>query len=120
MTLTDLNEKPARVLKELIKLVALVFIFLFSTSTMIYLAMREPATAVPNLLGKQLREAELETQRVGLKLEIKNKVFDDRSPENTVVEQWPRAGMTIKKGQSLRVNMSMGPRVARAANPEGK
>ncbi|MBI4470749.1 MAG: PASTA domain-containing protein [Acidobacteria bacterium] len=113
MSLLDLRRKPVSILQDLVKAVLLVAVFLASTSSMIYFAMHEPAVQVPNLLGKRLEEAETEARGAGLKLEVKNRVFDERNPENTVVEQWPRAGTAIKKGQALRVNTSQGPRVAR-------
>ncbi len=107
------------ILETVLRFGILAAVFLLSTSLMIYVAMHESAVVVPNLLGKTLFQAQQSASQLDLKIEVKNRVYDERNPENTIVEQWPKAGMTIKKGQALRVNTSLGPRVARRETTGG-
>jgi beta-lactam-binding protein with PASTA domain len=55
-----------------------------------------------------------------LKLHEKNRLYDDRLAADRIIEQWPQAGMTIKRGQSLRVNISQGPRPVKPEPPQPK
>jgi len=84
-------------------------IFVLSASLTLYVTMHQSVVTVPNLVGKSAAEAQQLAQEAGLELKVKNQVRSDQFPANTVIEQWPRAGMTIKQGQSVRVNVSLGP-----------
>jgi hypothetical protein len=95
-------------------LVVLGIIFALSTSTAIYLAMWQRDVQTPTLIGKPLDQARQLADQAGLKLHEKNSLYDDRVPAKAVIEQWPHAGLTIKRGQSIRVNVSLGPRPAKS------
>jgi beta-lactam-binding protein with PASTA domain len=71
--------------------------------------MHQSVVTVPNLVGKSAIEAQQLAQEAGLELKVKNQIHSDRFPANTVIEQWPRDGMTVKQGQSVQVNVSLGP-----------
>jgi serine/threonine-protein kinase len=95
--------------KEAALLVIFVVVFALSAAAMLYLTMHQPAVTVPKLVGKSATEAAQLAHQAGLQVKIKNRVHSDQIPANVVIEQWPRAGMTIKRGQSVRVNLSSGP-----------
>jgi len=107
------REKILEITRNLLLLMALGAIFALSAAGAIYLAMRQSQVATPDLVGKPLQQAGEIAEKAGLKLHVKNSLYDDRYPPNTVSEQWPQAGMTVKRGQSLRVNVSLGPRPVR-------
>ncbi len=77
-----------------------------------YVMMRQPVVRMPTLVGLPLPQAERVAQRAGVKVRVKDTVYDARYPAQVVIEQWPPPGMTIKRGQSSRVIVSRGPRPA--------
>ncbi|MGI6752405.1 MAG: Stk1 family PASTA domain-containing Ser/Thr kinase [Anaerovoracaceae bacterium] len=63
---------------------------------------------VPDLLGMKVEEAETLLDELGLKLEIDKEVFSPTYDEGEIASQKPLDGMEIKKGQSVKVNVSKG------------
>lgn len=64
--------------------------------------------AVPELLGMTVEEAEKTLDELGLKLEIDKEVFSAAYDEGEIASQTPLEGMEIKKGKSVKVNVSKG------------
>ncbi len=87
------------------KLVLLVFLlaaFLASMAGVVYMSLAGTELKVPELVGKDFVQSERELEALGLK--IKRRA--DRSssqPINTVLEQLPRPGETVKTGQLILV-----------------
>ncbi|MCS7156694.1 MAG: PASTA domain-containing protein [Blastocatellia bacterium] len=105
--------------RELSIVVSALVVFVLSASVAMYLVLRQPVVQTPALVGKPLSEAERMAERTGLKLQVKGTVYDERYPAQFIVEQWPPPGMSVKRGQPLRVNVSLGPRPSdRAPSPE--
>lgn len=103
--------------RDVLILLGLVLTFILSATTALYVAMRRPVVIVPNLVGQRLTQAEETAHRAGFEaLEIKSRVYHETAPINTIVEQWPRAGMPVKQGLPLRVSVSLGP-AARSGKP---
>jgi beta-lactam-binding protein with PASTA domain len=90
-------------------LATLGLVFAMGVAAMLYVAMHKPTVTVPNVAGQRLSQAQEMTREAGLELEVRGRTYNDILAADTVVDQWPRAGMTVKRGQALRVNLSMGP-----------
>lgn len=84
-------------------------VFTLSAMVWLLLAMHKPTVRVPDVVGQRLSRAEILAHDAGLAVEVKNHIHHRTLQANTVVEQWPRAGMTVKRGQTLRVSVSLGP-----------
>ncbi len=63
---------------------------------------------VPDLTGKTVEEAEEILDEAGLKLAEGNEVYSDEYEEGLIVSQSPKAGMEVKKGKTIKVNISKG------------
>ncbi len=63
---------------------------------------------VPDLTDMTYEEAEAELEELGLEIEMGNEVFSDKYDEGKIVSQSPKADMKVKKGKSIRVNISKG------------
>lgn len=63
---------------------------------------------VPDLRGYTYEEAEQELESLGLEIEKGNEVFSDEYEEGRIVSQSPKPDMEVKKGKSIRVNISKG------------
>jgi beta-lactam-binding protein with PASTA domain len=71
----------------------------------VYMSLSGSEMKVPDIVGKDLVESEKELAALGLKIK---KRADRVSPEkmNTVLEQLPKAGETVKTGQMILVVVS--------------
>lgn len=103
------RESFFRVGRDIAILVALGVVFTLSAAVWLYVAMHKPTVTAPDVVGQRLSRAESLAYEAGLELEVKTRVYHKTLQANTVVEQWPRAGMTVKQGQTLRVSVSLGP-----------
>ena len=63
---------------------------------------------VPNLTDMTYEQAEEELTELGLEIEMGNEVFSDEYDEGKIVSQSPKSGMKVKKGKTIRVNISKG------------
>lgn len=95
--------------RDALVLILLGFVFVTSAAVALYLAMYQPTVTVPNVVGQKLGPAQQRARQAGLHLEVKSTIHTTQ-PANTIVKQWPPAGMTAKRGQPLRVQVSIGPR----------
>jgi len=66
-----------------------------------------PTTTVPSILGKSITNARFALERVGLQLGDINEVPSD-NPKDIIVGQQFVAGVTLKKGNAVSVNVSAG------------
>ncbi len=67
---------------------------------------------VPEIVGKDLKISEAELGALGLKVKSRANRFSNEKP-NTILEQLPKAGDTVKTGQMILV-------VTSKTNPEGE
>ena len=96
---------------KLLIVIALAGTFLVGLVGVVYLSLQGEAVKVPEITGKDFTESEKELSALGLKIK---KRADRYSTEkvNTVLEQLPKAGDTVKTGQMILV-------VTSKTNPEG-
>lgn len=81
--------------------------FLIGMVTVVYMSLQGEEVQVPEITGKIFSESERELAALGLKIK---KRADRNSPEaiNTVIEQLPKPGETVKTGQMIIVVTSKG------------
>lgn len=81
--------------------------FLFGLAAVVYMSLQGAEVQVPEITGKSFNESEKELASLGLKIK---KRADRNSPEaiNTVIEQLPKPGETVKTGQMILVVISKG------------
>jgi len=81
--------------------------FLFGLAGVVYMSLQGEEISVPEITGKSLSDSEKELAMLGLKIK---KRADRPSAEvpNTVIEQLPKPGETVKTGQMILVVTSKG------------
>ena len=82
--------------------------FLFGLAGVVYMSLQETEVQVPDITGKDLNEGEKELALLGLKIKKRADRASEEAP-NTVIEQLPKPGETVKTGQMVRVVTSRGP-----------
>lgn len=63
---------------------------------------------LPDVVGKNFTEASEMLIGKRLNVEKTDAVFDDKIPENAIISQIPKAGATVKEGQTVKVVVSLG------------
>ncbi len=88
-------------------LVLLVSAFVFGLAGVVYMSLRGAQVTVPDITGKVLPEGEKELAMLGLKIKKRAERSSHEAP-NTVIEQLPKPGETVKTGQMILVVTSKG------------
>lgn len=81
---------------------------LFNFVIMPRLVQHNVTVRVPRLVGLGLAEAESRCGRVGLKLHVEDRRFSEGVAPDQVLSQDPGAGMSVKRGRTVRVHVSLG------------
>ncbi len=93
---------------KLIGLGVLLFVFLGGMVTVVYYSLQGREIKVPEITGKSFGESETELASLGLKIKKRaDRVSND--PPNTIIEQLPKPGETVKTGQMILVVTSKAP-----------
>jgi hypothetical protein len=82
--------------------------FLFGLAGVVYMSLQGSEVQVPEITGKDLSEGERELAALGLKIKKRADRASAEAP-NTVIEQLPKPGETLKTGQTIFVVTSKGP-----------
>ncbi len=93
------------------KLAALILVsaaFLFGMAGVVYMSLKGDEILVPEITGKEFSSSEKELATLGLRIHKKATRFSPEAP-NTVIEQLPKPGETVKTGQRIIVVVSKGP-----------
>jgi beta-lactam-binding protein with PASTA domain len=90
---------------------ALLGAFLVGLVSVVWLSLRGEEVKVPEVIGKDVLESEKELAALGLKLKRRANRFSEEKP-NTILEQLPKSGDSVKTGQTVSVVVSR-------INPEG-
>lgn len=96
---------------KLLIVLALAGTFLVGVVSVVYLSLRGEEVKVPEVVGKDYRASESEIAALGLKIKKRATRYSEEKPD-TVLEQLPKPGETVKTGQIISVVVS-------EANPEG-
>jgi len=76
--------------------------FIIGMAGVVYMSLQGNEIKVPEIVGKNYSESEAELASLGLKIHKKADRFSTEVP-NTVLEQLPRPGETVKTGQMILV-----------------
>ena len=95
-------------LGRLAALALLLAAFLFGMAGVVYMSLQGEEVKVPEITGKNFAESEKELAALGLKIKKRADRFSTETP-NTVIEQLPKTGETVKTGQLILVVTSKGP-----------
>lgn len=85
--------------------------FLVGLISVVYMSLRGEPVTVPEIIGKDRSEAEKELSLLGLRMKKRADRYSSEKPD-TILEQLPKSGETVKTGQIITV-------VVARANPEG-
>src|ERR1700694_370175 len=109
-------------LEWLVRMVLLVFILasaaFLSAITAMRIAIHGREVTMPNLIGKNITEANQLLKTRGLVLRVADRVYSDL-PLNVVVRQTPTAGLLMKVSQQAHVVVSLGQRQLTIPSLEG-
>jgi len=76
--------------------------FLFGLAGVVYMSLQGSEIKVPDITGKDFRDSEQELASLGLKIKKRADRASTEKP-NTVIEQLPKPGDTVKTGQMILV-----------------
>lgn len=79
--------------------------FLFGLVAVVYMSLQGEEIKIPELVGKDINESEAELAKLGLKIKERAKRVSNEK-QNTILEQLPKAGETVKTGQMILVVVS--------------
>lgn len=86
--------------------------FLVGMVGVVYMSLQGEAIKVPEIIGKDFVESEKELTELGLRIKKRADRYSEEKP-NTILEQLPKPGDTVKTGQMILV-------VTSKSNPEGE
>lgn len=108
----DIVKTGLSALSKLLVLIGFAAVFLVGLVSVVYMSLQGREVNVPEIVGKDYAESEKELASLGLKIKRRADRFSDSAP-NTVLEQLPHPGETVKTGQMILVVVSK-------QNPEGQ
>lgn len=85
--------------------------FLVGMTYVVYRSLQGSEIVVPEIVGKNYAESERELENLGLRIKKRADRYSEEAP-NTVLEQLPKPGDTVKTGQLILV-------VTSVSNPDG-
>ena len=103
--------KLGSALGKLLIVASLAAAFLFGMGYVVYRSLQGSEITVPEIVGKNFAESEKELEALGLRIKKRADRYSEEAP-NTVLEQLPKPGDTVKTGQLILV-------VTSKPNPEG-
>ena len=103
------------VLRKLLIVLAIGVVFLLGMVTTVYLSLRSPTVNVPDIVGKDRLVAENELQAAGLNFRIRAARPSRQVKADTVMFQLPRAGESVKAGQTVAVDIARVPKEGEAS-----
>ncbi len=93
---------------KLIAVAVLAAVFLVGMATVVLMSLQGAEIKVPEITGKSYSESETELASLGLMIK-KRAERVSAEPPNTIIEQLPKPGETVKSGQTIRVVVSKAP-----------
>lgn len=90
---------------KLVTVFVLAAAFIFGMTGVVYMSLQGEEIIVPELVGKDVNETEAELAKLGLKIKERAKRFSNEK-QNTILEQLPKPGETVKTGQMILVVVS--------------
>jgi hypothetical protein len=81
-------------------------VFLIGMVSVVYMSLKGEEVKVPDLVGKNYVDSEKELTQLGLKIHRRAERPSGEQQPNTILEQLPRPGETVKTGQQILVVVS--------------
>ena len=108
-------------------LLALAVAFTLGLLATLYVSLRSPEVLVPEIVGKNRWQGEEALTGVGLNLRQRATRYNAEAKPDTILDQSPRAGETVKSGQTVAVVVSrnalregeVAPPASESQTPEG-
>lgn len=97
--------KGVSAIGKLLMLAGLAGVFLLAMVGVVYMSLQGNEIKVPEIVGKNFSESEKELALLGLKIKRRADRFSTEAP-NTILEQLPKPGETVKTGQMILVVLS--------------
>ena len=94
------------ILRRLVIVAVIFFVFVFGLATTVYLSLRSPEVKVPDVMGKDRFEAERVLGDAGLNFRVRATRPSSQVKADTVLFQLPRAGDVVKAGQTVAMDIS--------------
>ena len=94
------------VLRRLVIVIAIFFVFVFGLATTVFLSLRSPEVKVPDVMGKDRFEAERVLGDAGLNFRVRATRPSSQVKADTVLFQLPRGGEVVKAGQTVAMDIS--------------
>lgn len=94
--------KSASALGKLIIAAVLGLAFVAGLAGVVFMSLQGAEVKVPEIVGKNFDESERELERLGLRIKKRADRYSEEAP-NTILEQLPRPGDTVKTGQMILV-----------------
>ncbi|MCA1630364.1 MAG: PASTA domain-containing protein [Acidobacteria bacterium] len=91
---------------KLATLATIAVAFLLALVGTIYLSLRSPEVKVPEVVGKTFTDAENALADAGLSVRTRARRYSSEVKPDTVLDQTPHAGDTVKKGQTIAIVLS--------------
>jgi beta-lactam-binding protein with PASTA domain len=104
-------KKIGSALGKLLIVACLAAAFLLGMGFVVYRSLQGSEITVPEIVGKNYAESEKELEGLGLRIKKRADRYSEEAP-NTVLEQLPKPGDTVKTGQLILV-------ITSKPNPEG-
>lgn len=104
-------KKSTSAIGKLVVVVLLAAAFLVGMVSVVYMSLQGDEIQVPEIVGKDFVESEKQLTDLGLRIKRRADRFSEEKP-NTILEQLPKPGDTVKSGQMILV-------VTSKSNPEG-
>jgi beta-lactam-binding protein with PASTA domain len=95
-------KKTTSALGKLIMVVLLAAAFLAGLVSVVLLSLKGEEIKVPEIVGKNFAETEKELASLGLRIKKRADRYSEEAP-NTILEQLPKSGDTVKTGQMILV-----------------
>lgn len=104
-------KKIGSALGKLLIVACLAAAFLLGMGFVVYRSLQGSEITVPEIVGKNFADSEKELEGLGLRIKKRADRYSEEAP-NTVLEQLPKPGDTVKTGQLILV-------ITSKPNPEG-
>jgi PASTA domain len=85
-------------------------VFAFGVLATVYLSIRSPEIQVPEVVNQSYTDGEATLEKAGLDIRERAKRYKPDVQPGIILDQSPRAGETIKAGQTIAVVVSRGPK----------
>jgi eukaryotic-like serine/threonine-protein kinase len=96
-------------LRLLLLAAVLTTIFVASAIITIRLTVHGRQETLPNLVGMPIDQARSTVRKIGLTLDVEDRLYSDKVAPEAIVSQMPAAGTSIKTHQQVHVLLSLGP-----------